>query len=106
MSLTVVPSVRFGVRAFVIMLPLLAQVVLGAAACTSSKVANGDSCLKDLDCASGICSQLVCAASPPLTNTEADASPEASEAAASPEAAPEAAPAEAAAESGAESGAD
>jgi hypothetical protein len=109
MSLREAASVRFGVRAFVFILPLLGEVAFGGAACTSAKFANGESCLKDEDCSSGICSQLVCAAAPPLTNVEADASPVASEAAAvdvTAEVAPEAAPAEAAAESGAESGAD
>jgi hypothetical protein len=109
MSPREVPSLRFGVRAFVFILPLLAEVAFGGAACTSSKFANGESCLKDEDCASGICSQLVCAAAPPLTNVEADASPQPSEAAASDGAgdvAPETAPVEAAAESGPESGAD
>ncbi len=108
MSPRVVPSVRFGVRAFVFILPLIGEVAFGGAACTSAKVANGEACLKDEDCSSGICSQLVCSAAPPLTNVEADASPEASEAAADApgEAAPEASTAEAAAESGAESGAD
>jgi hypothetical protein len=108
MSLREAASVRFGVRAFVFILPLLGEVAFGGAACTSAKFANGESCLKDEDCSSGICSQLVCAASPPLTNVEADATPEASEAAAdgAADVAPETAPAEAAAESGAESGAD
>ena len=101
---------RFGVRAFVFILPLLGQVAFGGAACTSSKFANGESCLKDEDCASGICSQLVCAAAPPLTNVEADASPVASDAApdgsGGSDAAPETSTAEASVESGAESGAD
>jgi len=98
--------VRFGVRALVIILPLLLQVALGAVACTSTKFADGQACLKSEDCSSGICSQLVCVASPPLTNQEADAGPEASEASVSSDAAPEASAAEAASESGAESGAD
>jgi hypothetical protein len=109
MNLREAASVRFGVRAFVFMLPLLAEVAFGGAACTSSKFANGESCLKDEDCASGICSQLVCAAAPPLTNVEADAAGQVSEASAADGAgdvAPETAPVEAAAESGAESGAD
>ena len=40
-----------------------------AAACAETKRALGDACLKSEDCLSGICSQLVCAAAPPTTDT-------------------------------------
>jgi hypothetical protein len=37
-----------------------------ASACVQTQRALGEDCLKDQDCLSGICSQLQCAAAPPL----------------------------------------
>jgi hypothetical protein len=117
MSPAEVSSVRLDIRGLMwtLPLPLLLEVVL-AGACTSPKFSNGESCLKDEDCVSGTCSQLVCAAAPPLTDLEADAAPEAapssdatSDTASLPEAAPEATPEaapEAAPEAVAEASAD
>jgi hypothetical protein len=41
--------------------------------CAEGRRANGEPCLKDQDCLSGICSQLACAAAPELLDAEVDA---------------------------------
>jgi hypothetical protein len=45
---------------------VVVAVLASAVACTETERANGESCLKDQDCLSGICSQLRCAAQPML----------------------------------------
>jgi len=42
-------------------------------ACVQTKRSLGEDCLKNEDCLSGICSQLQCAAEPPLLDAEIDA---------------------------------
>jgi hypothetical protein len=90
--------VRALARALTFGVPLVVVVGALAAACAETKAPIGGACLKSQDCLSGICSQLVCSAAPPTTDTEAnnpDASAAAetgSEEAAAPEGAPEAAP--------------
>lgn len=44
-----------------------------AGACAETRRSVGEDCLKSQDCLSGICSQLVCIASPPTTDVQADA---------------------------------
>jgi hypothetical protein len=98
-----IPSVRLGARAIVFVLPLLGSVLLWGA-CTQPQYGNGQPCLKSDDCASGICSQLVCTASPPLTDAEATA--DSTSDASAVESGTEAAAPEAAAETGTDSGGD
>lgn len=74
MRLTELRSVRMLARVVVLVLPLVGVVLL-ARGCTAPLDANGQACLKSSDCASGICSQLVCAAAPPLTDAELEAEP-------------------------------
>jgi hypothetical protein len=40
-----------------------------AGACMETRRSLGEDCLKDSDCLSGVCAQLVCAAAPPTTDT-------------------------------------
>jgi hypothetical protein len=47
---------------------VLCTVGASAAGCQLTSRALGEDCLKDQDCLSGICSQLKCAAEPPLLN--------------------------------------
>jgi hypothetical protein len=49
---------------------VLAGVV--AQGCAESRRADGQPCLKDQDCLSGICSQLACASAPPVLDAEVD----------------------------------
>jgi hypothetical protein len=49
-----------------VFLPVVGMALAGA--CVQVQRALGEDCLKDQDCLSGICSQLQCAASPPLLN--------------------------------------
>jgi hypothetical protein len=85
----------------------LALVVIGLlAACTDTRRSLGDDCLKNQDCLSGICSEYVCTAPPPLLDAmvdNADATP-VEETGPGEGAAPEGGAAEAAAEAGAETG--
>jgi hypothetical protein len=98
MSQTTVPSVRLVVRALAWILPVALAAGL-ASACADERRALGEGCLKDQDCLSGICSQLKCAASPPLlqgapTSTagpDAAGVPEAGGPEAGPDATPDAA---------------
>jgi hypothetical protein len=46
-----------------------------ASACVQTQRALGEDCLKDQDCLSGICSQLQCAAAPPLLQGTPQAPP-------------------------------
>jgi len=48
----------------------LAGGVALAAGCMETRRSNGEDCLKNDDCLSGICSSLVCAAAPPVTSAE------------------------------------
>ena len=76
------------------------------AACTDTRRSLGSDCLKDQDCLSGICTEYVCTAPPPLLDAmvdNADAAP-AAETGPGEGAAPEAGAAEAGAEAGAETG--
>jgi hypothetical protein len=90
-------------------------VALGAVgACSEAGRSNGDSCLKDEDCLSGICEGQLCVASPTLLldattggdSSASDASEAAAETAPPKDSSPpkEAAPAEAAAEASPETG--
>lgn len=61
--------VRARARALAILVPFLC--VLGVAgACTETLRPNGQSCLKNNDCLSGVCSNFVCVAEPPLLDAE------------------------------------
>lgn len=72
-----VRALTFGVP-LVLVAGLVASAL--AVACAETKAPIGGACLKSEDCLSGICSQLVCSAAPPTTDTEAD-NPDASTAA-------------------------
>jgi hypothetical protein len=54
--------------------------VLLAASCADSRGSLGDSCLKNQDCVSGVCAELVCAASPTYLEAEAPGEIDAGEA--------------------------
>lgn len=61
--------VRARARALAILVPFLC--VLGvAAACTEDLRPNGQSCLKNNDCLSGVCANFACVAAPPLLDAE------------------------------------
>jgi hypothetical protein len=69
--------VRYGTRAVVapfVFAAGLAAIAL-APACAQTQRALGEDCLKDQDCLSGICSQLKCAAAPPLLDGASQAPP-------------------------------
>jgi hypothetical protein len=71
MTQTTASPVRARVRAFSFVVAALVAVgIVGA--CAETRRANGEACLKDQDCLTGICSQLVCSAAPPTTNVEAN----------------------------------
>jgi hypothetical protein len=94
MTQTTVPTARVRARVLAFVVAGIAALSL-AYACAETQRSLGDACLKSVDCLSGICSQLVCAAAPPLTasmddNTEAGESDSGSGADSSgPEAAPD-----------------
>ncbi len=78
---------------------VLLPVAMAATGCQLTTRSLGESCLKDQDCLSGICSQLTCAAAPPLLqNIPPGSTPEAGTV---PEAAVPDATTEAATEAGA-----
>ena len=83
------PAVR-GLRplGLVVAVSLALGVALG---CAQTKRALGDECLKSEDCLSGICSQLLCAASPPLTSSQDNAEAGSADTGPTPEASVEAA---------------
>jgi len=85
----------------------LALVAVGIlAACTDVRRAQGDDCLKNQDCVSGICTQFVCSGPAPLLDAmvdNADAQ-QVEDTGPASEAAAEGGAAEAAAEAGAETG--
>ncbi len=63
-----------GARSVARVLALLASVALAiglAGACTQLPGGLGASCIKDQDCQSGVCTQLVCAAVPPYLDAQA-----------------------------------
>src|SRR6202167_4071696 len=61
-------------RVLVLALVVPLAVVLGlAGACVESPRALGESCLKNEDCLSSSCINLVCASAPPLLDAEVDA---------------------------------
>jgi hypothetical protein len=59
-----VPRMSSGLRAVAVL--LLPVAITTANGCVQTQRALGEDCLKDQDCLSGICSQLRCAAAPPL----------------------------------------
>jgi hypothetical protein len=61
-----------GLRASALLLSLGLAGALGQG-CAEGRRANGQPCLKDQDCLSGICAQLACAAAPELLDAEVDA---------------------------------
>lgn len=66
------PSTRGKARSF--MFAAAVVTALGvAAACVPSPRGNGDACLKDQDCLSGICADALCRAAPTLLDAEATA---------------------------------
>ena len=56
-------------RPFALVVSLAATAIV-AVACTPAARANGDSCIKDTDCLSGLCAQMVCSSLPPLLDAE------------------------------------
>jgi hypothetical protein len=69
---------RFASTPYTFALLVAGLVAVGAAgACAETRRTNGQDCLKNDDCLSGVCSQLTCASAPPTTSVEAtvDASP-------------------------------
>jgi uncharacterized membrane protein YgcG len=65
MTQTTVPTVRVRARVLVFVVAGIAALSL-AYACAEVRRSLGDECIKSEDCLSGICSQFVCSASPPL----------------------------------------
>jgi hypothetical protein len=61
--------VRARARAIAILVPLLCVLGVGGA-CTQELRPNGQECLKDGDCLSGVCANFVCVAAPPLLDAE------------------------------------
>ena len=61
--------VRARARAIAILVPFLCVLGVGGA-CTEELRSNGQSCLKDGDCLSGVCANFVCIAGPPLLDAE------------------------------------
>jgi hypothetical protein len=61
--------VRARARAIAILVPLLCVLGVGGA-CTQELRPNGQPCLKDGDCTSGLCANFVCVAAPPLLDAE------------------------------------
>jgi hypothetical protein len=70
MTQMAVSPARTRAHALSFVVPLL--VVLGLfGGCAELKRPNGEACLKDQDCLTGSCSQLVCVAAPSLIDAEA-----------------------------------
>lgn len=67
-----VTSARRGARTCAFVGAFLTVLAL-AAACSVSRRANGEACLKDEDCVSGICSSQVCVSAPTLLDAAVDA---------------------------------
>jgi hypothetical protein len=63
------PSARSKARTFTFGVAFVTTVGV-VAACSLSPRANGDSCLKDTDCLSGVCAAAVCVAAPTLLDAE------------------------------------
>jgi hypothetical protein len=70
MAKTALPPVRASVRILAFVVPVLLVAVGALSACQETRRTLGDACLKSEDCLSGICTQLVCTAAPPLINDE------------------------------------
>jgi hypothetical protein len=61
--------VRTRARALAILVPFLCVMGVGGA-CTQELRSNGESCLKSVDCQSGVCTNFTCVAAPPLLDAE------------------------------------
>ncbi|HEX8792473.1 MAG TPA: hypothetical protein VF765_16100 [Polyangiaceae bacterium] len=61
--------VRARARAIAILVPFLCVLGVGGA-CTEQLRTNGQACLKDGDCLSGVCTNSVCVAAAPLLDAE------------------------------------
>lgn len=72
MTQTTVPTVRVRARVLAFVVAGIGALSL-AYACVETKRSLGTECIKSEDCLSGICSQFLCAAAPPLTDTMANA---------------------------------
>lgn len=72
MTQIAVSRARRGAHALAFVVPLLVATGV-AGGCADTRRSIGESCLKDQDCVSGTCSQLVCVAAPPTTGVMADA---------------------------------
>jgi hypothetical protein len=62
-------SARGKARSITLVLTVVAAVAV-AVACTPASRSNGESCIKDQDCLSGVCSQTVCVAAPNYIDAE------------------------------------
>jgi hypothetical protein len=71
MTQTTVPTARVRARVLAFVVAGMAALSL-AYACAQTQRSLGDECIKSVDCLSGICSQFVCTAAPPLTSSMAD----------------------------------
>ena len=63
------PSTRGKARSFTFVVCVVTAVGV-AAACTPSPRANGESCLKNDDCLSGVCTSSVCVSAPTILDAE------------------------------------
>jgi hypothetical protein len=68
MTQTTVPPVRQRVRALAFVVAGIAAMGL-AFACAQTRRSPGEECIKSEDCLSGVCVQLVCGSTGPLTDT-------------------------------------
>jgi hypothetical protein len=73
MAKTALPLARARVRVLAFVVPAVLVGLALAAGCAETRRELGSACLKSEDCLSGICSQLVCTAAPPLIDDEPDA---------------------------------
>ena len=62
-------SARAAARPFALVVTFAVSVLV-AAACTPADRANGEACIKNEDCLSRICSQMVCVAAPTLLDAQ------------------------------------
>ena len=72
MAKTALPPVRARVRILAFVVPAVLVGLALAAGCAETRRQLGSACLKSEDCLSGVCSQLVCTAAPPLIDAELD----------------------------------
>jgi hypothetical protein len=61
-----IPSSHMGLRYCAALVGVCVAAMATAAGCVQTQRALGEDCLKDQDCLSGVCSQLQCAAAPPI----------------------------------------